>query len=193
MSSADPTAPSNHGQRLFIAVDIDSAVKAKLLQCQGCQSVLDDAALRWSRADQLHLTLAYLGPQPCGCLDSLVEQLSLRLKNHRSFTLQIDHISSFPRRRPKVLVAQCINSSALESLYRSVHTAVRDAGLVIPPPPHHFHPHITLARLKCGSTLDLNLPLHLSMSVSVVTLFHSDLTPERAIHTAVQRLKLVDQ
>lgn len=187
------TEQVGYTQRFFIAAEINTQFKLELLRyCRQWQERkhFDERAIRWSHIDQLHLTLAYLGPQRSSDLQSLIEPLTLQLDRQRCLSLDVEAITSFPARHPKVIAAQLATVTPLNDLYQAVQHAVEDSGLTVPTPPTHFHPHITLGRFRRGHMIELHRALSLCCPISVVTLFHSELTPQRAIHTAVYRFDL---
>jgi 2'-5' RNA ligase len=68
---------------------------------------------------------------------------------------------------------------------------VRKCGIT--PERRRFVPHVTLGRLKphAGKTVDFKVRnILLSGFAESVTLFQSELTPDRAIHTALAEIPL---
>ena len=130
-------SPDSHFPRLFYALWPDADTRAALAAWQ--------ASLRGkpTRADKLHLTLAFLGQRPAGELLALLALLDTLPA--RAMALEFDHVGHFPRlaiawaglRQP---------SPALLQLRAACMSAL--AGQNLAPRVEHdrFTPHVTLAR-----------------------------------------------
>lgn len=176
-------------RRLFIAVDVDERIKSQLWR--SCRDWREgDLSLRWTARDQLHLTLAFLGDQPQEVIPQLARQLALRLQDVERLSLALDQLTAFPARRPHVLVAQGPASAQLQTVYDAVMQAVADCDLKREMRKRRFLPHVTLARCRQRPFPALQRKIDLQLPVDVVTLYQSDLTPHKAIHTALHRFLL---
>ena len=175
--------------RLFIAIEIPDGLKKSLGALR-----IDLPSARWVAAEQIHLTLAFLGEVE----ESAVEQLtdSLARIQPPEFALCFSGTSCFPNRhRPRVLWIGLEPHPHLNDLAAKVRAAVLDCS--IPQEKRHFSPHITLARLKLQPSrefdafLDQNKNLKLPpFSVREFTLFQSRLTPQGAMHIPIKNFPL---
>lgn len=126
--------------RLFTALEVPADVCGILA---ALRTDLDGA--RWTRPEQLHLTLRFLG-------DTDAEQVPVLEAAFAEITvsplaLRFDDLAAFPSpRQPHVLVAQVAPNDALLDLQRQIETAVQALGWE--PEDRPFRPHVTLARLK---------------------------------------------
>ena len=175
--------------RLFIAIEFSDEVKKKLIRLRK-----EIPGARWVPAEQIHLTLAFLGEVD----ETSAGRLTGELSQIRSpvFKLCFSGTGCFPdRRRPRVLWVGLEPEPHLNLLAAKVRAAVLACG--IPQEERPFSPHITLARLKLPSSgesglyLDQQIKKILSpLSVQEFTLFQSRLTPQGAVHIPIRSFPL---
>jgi RNA 2',3'-cyclic 3'-phosphodiesterase len=175
--------------RLFIAIDLPEVVRQEL-----CRLNVPIPGSRWVPADQLHLTLAFLGDVGEERVAGLARALGQ--VSAAPFRLRFDRLGCFPSRaRPRVLWVGLKPEPLLISLADRLRELLRASD--IPQEERPFSPHITLARLKlpaareCASFLDRPLALErTSVPVVEFILFESRLTAAGAIHTPLKRFPL---
>ncbi|MBV9658656.1 MAG: RNA 2',3'-cyclic phosphodiesterase [Verrucomicrobia bacterium] len=171
-------------QRLFVAIDMPWSSRSDLVK-------LDPGmrGLRWLRAEEMHLTLSFLGNVISAEARALLHE---RLASVRvpAFCLPLASLGSFAARgRPSVVwIGVGRGHPHLFALHKKIQDAVLSAGLQ--PDLRAFKPHVTLAR--CGPALargDLQrfLKMHAAFeagmfAVSSYALYSSELTPDGAIH-----------
>lgn len=105
--------------------------------------------LRWTVPDQWHVTLAFMPAVRDRSLDDLVARLARAAARRTPFTLGVAGGGAFPDAgRARVLFA-ALESSDDEEL-RRLATGARAAGnrAGADADGGHFHPHLTLARLR---------------------------------------------
>lgn len=132
--------------RLFVAVNFDDAVKSRLLETQGrikAQSLKGN----FSRPENLHLTLVFIGETP----ESQVQQIVSILENAllpAPFTLEFSHTGCFTHSKKELwwigADRACPGLRALEELRRRVTAGLVQAGVDFDDRP--FNAHITLGR-----------------------------------------------
>lgn len=175
--------------RLFIAIELPEDIKRALGRLR-----VDIPGARWVPAEQIHLTLAFLGEVQETTVGRLTGELS-QIQTPE-FNLCFTGTGCFPdRRRPRVLWIGLGPEPRLKTLAARVHEAVLACG--IPQEERPFSPHITLARLKlpaareCGAFLDQHQQEILPpISVREFTLFQSRLTPQGAVHSPIKSFRL---
>jgi 2'-5' RNA ligase len=115
----------------------------------------DLTGLRWLPAEQLHLTLSFLGDVQASAEDRL--HAALREVRVPPFFLPLRGLGCFNSRgRPSVLWAGVGHGHPhLFALHRHIQDAVLHAGLE--PDLKPFHPHVTIARAKGVSRQALRL------------------------------------
>lgn len=129
------------GKRLFVAIEMPATVTESLVR-------LDPhlPGVRWMRADQIHLTLSFLGHVGPIAEDAL--RVKLSAVRFTSFFLPVLGIGTFaPRGKPNVIWAGVgAGHPQLFHVYKRVQEAALGAGLE--PDLRRWHPHITFARCR---------------------------------------------
>lgn len=108
---------------------------------------LDDS-WKWTRAENLHVTLKFLGELPQEKLGAILKALG-GVPFARPLPLRFTGLGFFPNdRRPRVLWVGIDGPPALPELAVDIETALACVG--IPKEERGFTPHLTLARSKEG-------------------------------------------
>lgn len=141
-------------------------------------------ALAWVKADNLHLTLRFLGALEPGILARAQEAMRVAAASvSASFTVELGGLGSFPARgAPRVVWAGVVaGGERLVALHAGLEAALEARG--IPGEGRAFHPHVTLARARerrGGARLDAVLgpgPRFGRLEVGALHLMRSDLGP----------------
>lgn len=188
--------------RLFLAVELDRAAKK---QCDTLLGALrrslgeSESALRWTPAENIHITLHFLGDVDRTGVDRLTQELgSVALQP--AFEATTSSFGAFPPGGPPKIVWLGIGEGAAEmtSLQGALAGPVRRAGF--PPEPRPFSPHLTVARVRDrehGRVRGLRAQLAathshpISWRVSHVALFQSDLSGPVPRYESLLNLPLV--
>ncbi|MCA9656625.1 MAG: RNA 2',3'-cyclic phosphodiesterase [Myxococcales bacterium] len=126
--------------RLFVGIDLPAVVDDHLALVAG-----GIPGARWLEAEQLHVTLRFIGEVDGGTKRQLEDALGS--VSHPPFELGVVGVGTFPPRgKARTLWAGLEPSEPLRALAAKVEHAVVSAGL--PPEPRKFAPHVTLARLR---------------------------------------------
>ncbi len=176
-------------RRLFIAVDLPDDRTRALTALRD-----DELPARWTPAEQLHITLRFIGEAGEAAADEL--RRALRHIDAGSFTLSGSGLDVFPsRRRPRVLVARIGEAPPLAALQAEVERVAQAQGFA--PEKKPFNPHVTFARLKRARPRDVRQFLKSNAGVTIepfeITAFHlyrSDLLPTGAEHTVLESYEL---
>ena len=128
--------------RLFVALDIDDAVRSRIARfLDGVRGFAPDA--RWARPESLHVTLKFIGERP----EEAAENIKRALETIEAgrFEMTFRGYGFFPSARlPRVFCVGIEGAQKLTSLAATVDEAL--ARLDIPKEEHAFNPHLTLAR-----------------------------------------------
>jgi RNA 2',3'-cyclic 3'-phosphodiesterase len=133
--------------RSFVAVLLPEPVRAELAavsaELRGRTS-----GLAWVRADNLHLTLRFLGAVEPVTLGRVREAVTVAAGAVSPFTVTLGGLGGFPSgRAPRVVWAGVVSGGAgLGALHAALEAALVARG--IPGDPRAFHPHVTLARAR---------------------------------------------
>jgi 2'-5' RNA ligase len=129
-------------RRLFFALPLPLDVRAALDHWQRAQP-----PARWSKAEGLHVTLAFLGERPAEGLPGLEALAAAVAARHRAFELRTTGLDGFPEReRARILWLGLGASGPLDALAGDLRRALKAAGEAFDPKP--FRAHITLARFR---------------------------------------------
>lgn len=179
--------------RLFVALPLPDAVRTLLAGLMQPPVARD---LRWTPPEQLHVTLRFLGDTDTAQIEPLTARLAtIRVE---PFLLTLDGVGAFPPKAPPRVLWIGLGSGhpRLHQLRQRIDDTLIAAGLEVDL--RTFHPHVTMAR--CGPTpgggaaaqwlkaqRDFAGP---SFRVDAFDLCSSELRPEGAVHTLVQRFPL---
>ena len=126
--------------RLFVGLALPGSLCGRLLGlCAGVPGA------RWTRPENFHLSLRFIGDVEEGVADDV--DAALRMVAASAFSLELHGTGVFGKTsKARVLWAGIVPNPALSMLRDKVEFAVVSAGLAVET--RRFSPHITLARLK---------------------------------------------
>jgi RNA 2',3'-cyclic 3'-phosphodiesterase len=161
--------------RVFIAIELPRNVRARLAEhIKILRDSIPEVRASWSREDNLHLTLKFLGDIPSTNVGQLSAAASIAASKVEPFEIIVEGCGAFPPRgQPKVLWIGILSEPpAGRGPRRSISAGVEDAGGPDPSPsllplralhsaledecakagfarePRAFHPHLTIARIR---------------------------------------------
>ncbi len=179
--------------RAFIAVKIEPTLLAEVGRVQRkIETAVPANSVRWTRPDQIHLTLKFLGEVPGEKLEELARSLQRACADGPALPLSLEGAGCFPGpRNPRVVwVGIAGEVEGLRQLQARIelHTAAFGA----PPEEREFRPHLTIGRVKArdgrtarriGEAIQTAKVEQLGeWTVREVVLFQSQLTPQGALH-----------
>jgi len=178
-------------ERLFVAVDLPIEVR-KVLKRTAESMELNNA--RYSRLDQMHLTLRFLGNVPEDQKECLIHELE-NISLH-SFNLRTDAFGVFPKRgMPRILWAGLKKDDVLNELQKTIEESAEKCGFEADNKP--WHPHITLARLKGRNHITpevleeaSNQNETMMFPVDAFYLYHSELKKSGAVYSILKTFEL---
>jgi RNA 2',3'-cyclic 3'-phosphodiesterase len=184
--------------RCFVAVLLPEQMRARLGSV--CAELRGQTpGLSWVKADNLHLTLRFLGevePMMLGHVRAAVTDAAAAVP---PFTVSLGGLGGFPQGRgPRVLWAGVsTGGDEMTALHRALEAALAARG--IPREGRSFHPHVTLARVRdargadgLASALGAG-PSFGEVRVSALHLMRSELDPRGARHTVLAEAPLTEQ
>ncbi len=177
--------------RMFIAVDLDDASRALVAdeQRRALRRVRERSSLRLVDAQQVHVTLAFLGEVPPPLSDRVADAMQQPVTGVMPFQLRIGGLGVFPARGAPRVLWLGVQHGARELI--AVHSAVarRLEALRVMLEDRAFHPHVTIARWRDARPSDRSLvekdgarTAVVEMTVDRVTLFESRLSSKGASH-----------
>lgn len=148
MSIPEPSQPAKQ-LRLFVALETPEDLKARLRALQAeLRDRLRGSEISWTKPEQIHLTLRFLGGVSDVSVPELAESLRANLAGMRSFQVRAKGIGCFPGpRRPRVIwVGLSGDLQEMESVQKAVAHAC--GSFTDEAEEKEFRPHLTIARVK---------------------------------------------
>lgn len=190
-------ATADERVRAFLAVELDATARAEIASLVGrLRASLPQVS--WTRPENVHVTLRFLGNVSREFIDSYAERLAPAAAALPPVEAVIGGVGAFPSAaRPSVLwVGLEPRGESLMSIQRESERLAREFGLE--PETRAFVPHITIGRVRrsaprvnAGHALDRERAFAAgAMIVEAVSLFSSELTPNGARYTRLHRLTL---
>lgn len=175
--------------RLFFALELPSEIKTALgaLQTEMRQT---RAAIGWTKPENMHLTLRFLGEVEAAALPALKEICVQTAQQTAPLRLTLNGIGFFPNdRKPIVLWAGLADAAnALPALHQALETRLTSLGFAREDKP--FRPHLTLGRFKAPDNAQTLVKLAqayqlpaLQFTVTELVLMQSQLHPAGSIYT----------
>jgi 2'-5' RNA ligase len=184
-------------QRLFIAIELNQEIRQNLAKVA---YPFHENGIKWVDAENIHLTLKFLGDIPTRDIRSITDALTSSISNTPPFEISVKGTGCFPNpRQARVLWAGLVYPENLSNLQHNIDESLLRLG--IPAEKRPFSPHLTLARVVEGinESIASKAYQHLlryqnntfgKIVVEHVTLFNSTLTREGSIYRAMVRVPL---
>ena len=141
-------------KRIFIAVKVEAG-EALLKMLFAFKSRLNGENIKWVNADNIHITLAFLGNTEDEQIKIISKMLKTVCEGFGKFDLIIKGCGVFKSHNdPRIIWTGIEHSENLNQLNRLIISGLKDAGIRLEDRP--FKPHLTLGRmkyLKPGNTL----------------------------------------
>ena len=135
--------------RVFCAIALPRDLHERLTtHIKRLRDIVPDARASWSRADNIHLTLKFLGDITLPQVEKLSEAVSRSVEDFAPFKIVLEQTGFFPAHgSPRVLwIGVNDLEGKLGELYARLEDETANSGFHKEPRP--FHPHLTLARLR---------------------------------------------
>ncbi len=132
--------------RSFISVELPPAIRHSITELVSrLRKAGPDVA--WVHADNIHLTLKFLGNADNSLLAKIKDRIGKKLSHFNTFYIKIVGVGCFPsKKRPRVLWVGIESSVALNDLHRSLEAEVAELGFVRDERP--YSPHLTIGRIR---------------------------------------------
>lgn len=181
--------------RLFIAIELPASVRTQLkAHIDRLKQALPDARASWTREENLHLTLKFLGDSHVSRVAALSQATARAANNVSRFEIAIGGCGAFPTRgQPRVIwIGIDDPSGQLNNYHQALEDECANVGFVREPRP--FHPHLTIARLRQPNGARRLAELHheigfdsVPVMVRDVCLIRSELRSEGSRYTVIAR------
>jgi len=189
--------------RSFIAIELPEEVRLGLRGIQARLKQSGHTFVKWVAPESIHLTLKFLGNIPAGQVTDIARAMEEASRGFLPFRLKIGKLGAFPNlRRPRVVwVGIDGEVDRLTALQQRLDAALARLGFARETRP--FSPHLTLARLREGTSLrdcqdfaglvtGAEAQAGTEISVDCICLMKSDLRPSGAVYTRLAEVTLND-
>lgn len=187
--------------RSFIAIELPEEVKTELDKLQGALKSPRFDFVRWVPAENIHITLKFLGNISSAQIHGIVDVMEELSKKFEPFELEVGGVGAFPNlRNPRVLwVGLGGDIDRLQVLHTSLEEKLIRLGFT--KESRVFTPHLTLARLREHVSADQrhafsdlisrrSVWLGCRFVVAAMSLMKSQLLPSGAVYTRMARTSL---
>jgi 2'-5' RNA ligase len=188
---------SGQSVRGFVAVLLPGDVRGRLASA-AAELRARAPELAWVRADNLHLTLRFLGEVEPVTLGRIREAIVAAAATRAPFTVTLGGLGGFPPGRPPRVVWAGVLSGGerLGALHATLESALVARG--VPGEGRVFHPHVTLARARdrrgaggLAGKLGGGVPFG-EVRVAVLHLMRSELGPGGSRYSVLAEAPLGD-
>jgi 2'-5' RNA ligase len=180
---------------MFCAIELPHALRERAAaHVATLRSEARGARISWARAENLHLTLKFLGEIPKTRVAALSEAASRAGLKSQSFNLTIEGAGSFPTRGlPRVLWLGVVDSTgALSQLQKYLEEECSIEGFARDE--RTFSPHLTIARIRAAQGARTIATSHQALGfeaiefpVEEIVVMRSELGPQGSRYTAISR------
>jgi len=180
--------------RAFIAINLSAEIRLGLERVTSqLKQRLVGVPIRWIAANNIHLTLKFLGNVSWANQRLLEEILQAEISAHEAFELSVGGLGAFPTLHlPRVIWVKVTSTPGLIAIQRRIEAETTRLGYNREE--RLFSPHLTLGRVsRIASPQDLQLISEViktsdvgflgALSVNAVSLYRSELKPGGAVYT----------
>lgn len=171
--------------RLFIAIPLPADIKDFLTQMKD-----KSLPIKWSKPENYHLTLRFIGEVNKERCNSICEQLK-SVRRDELFELKLSGLGAFPNTdKPRVIWSGVDPEKPVEDLYINIEKALR--CIDEKSDEKTYHPHVTIGRVKKpvpeiqGYLRDNQSSSSRRFRVDRFCLYESELRKEGAVHTVIE-------
>jgi 2'-5' RNA ligase len=188
-------ATKNETWRVFCAIELPSLVCKKISEyITRLRVAAADSRASWSRAENIHLTLKFVGEIPPAQANNLSQAATNAVAGFSPFEIGIGNTGSFPKHgTPRVLwIGVDDYSGKLAELQAKLENESLRLGFE--KEARAFNPHLTIARLRKPQGARALATAHKEMgfgstevSVMELAVIRSELSSEGSKHTVISR------
>jgi len=175
--------------RAFVALPIDDALKQRIAEStRPLRERL--SGVKWVSAENLHLTLRFLGPSSPQALEAMEPALRTAAGACPACEAEVTGLGMFPERgSPRVLWLGTVLPGPVMRLQEACEAAAVAAGFAAEPRP--FRSHLTLGRFRDAVARPALPSLDAGPArLETLVLFKSDLRRQGAVYTPIKEFHL---
>ncbi len=189
--------------RAFIAIDLSPDILSRIDEVSSnLKERMGKLPVRWVPAENVHLTLKFLGDVSTTYVGHLEEIIRHSAMSHECFEMSVGSLGVFPNpRRPRVIWLGVEAPPTLMTIQRNIDQETNRLGYETKN--QAFSPHLTIGRVSRGADyrelkeisdiLDTETVGFLGATrVEQINLYRSDLKPTGAEYTRIVSVALLD-
>jgi 2'-5' RNA ligase len=138
------TSGGMHMKRLFAGVAVEATEALRRRKAE-LQRELRGERIRWTRLENLHLTVEFFGETEEGRIPELTGALAKAAAGARAFAMKLAELGTFGGARHPRILWLGVEAEGLRMLHDRVEAALREIGWR--PEDRGFAPHLTLGRI----------------------------------------------
>lgn len=183
--------------RIFFAIDPPASIKEQIGDyISQLKKKSRSHAIRWTRSENLHITLQFLAEVKTEHVDKMLKQVRSEIEESLgSLTIQIEKVHLFPTPfRPRVIVLDVSPQETLADLSALIGKGIMACDYEIESRP--FRAHLTIGRIKHPQGVqlaflqDVPIPAIRTIPVEEVVLYRSEPQPEGSKYSVIDRVPL---
>lgn len=183
--------------RIFFAIDLPPATKESLGSFMGAlKRKSKSKAIRWTKPENLHITLHFLPEVKREHLTALTENVRAEIKGTLPSKLELGSLHLFPNPyRPRVIVLEVTPQEQLVALAEKVGQGIKTSHYEIETRP--FRGHLTLGRIKQPKGVNLSFLAEFNevlqkenIEIDEVILFRSEPESTGSKYTVLEKMTL---
>ncbi len=188
--------------RAFIAIDLSPEIQKRLDDVlQNYRAQLPKTPIRWVAANNIHLTLKFLGDVSLSNLSLLTDMIQKEISSHHQFDISVGGSGAFPNlHQPRVVWVGVEAPPELTTIQNGIEMTT--ARLGYSREERAFSPHLTLGRVSRNATSQDVKAIARAIEttkvgflgatcVEKVYLYRSDLQPTGAVYTQIFSSSLI--
>ncbi len=184
--------------RVFIAINLPEGIKKKLV---GYQGEWPELPIRWTKKENLHITLIFLGYLSDEELLEVCKITKEVASRNRSFSINLNKIYYGPPKKlpPRMVWVEGEKSQEFTSLKDDLEKSLTTSGEVhFAAENRAFSPHITLGRIRTWEWRqiepeerpEVDIEINLSFEVNSIEVMESELKRGGSAYTILESCQL---
>ena len=182
--------------RAFFSIELPLAAK-KIIAHQlipALQKKCHSHVIRWTKMDNLHITLQFLKEIDALDVDKLIKNVEIELKDSKIFSLELHKPELFPSlERPRTISLSMGSEDIVSRLSKQIGNGIQKTNYPVETRP--FRGHLTLGRInerKSGdiSLNDVVLPRFDKIEIKEIVFFRSEPAKDGSHYTELARFDL---
>ena len=187
--------------RAFIPIEIPGEIKERLGQVTSqLNAAVPDDSVRWVPAENIHLTLKFLGDVSEANYEVLIQLLETQARLHSPFDMSVGGLGAYPNdKRPRVVWIGIEADHELFELQRAIDAETSRLGYRSEV--RDYSPHLTVGRISRNASADEVRAVGQAISsfelgflgvsrVDCLHLYRSELNPGGAVYTRLYTARL---